>query len=129
MKSKFIIAACIVASVQVGHAVDTVGDEKFPRTASYDANPLFVDLSSPMVGGGTGPLYTADPSARVWNIDGREVLYLYASHDMEPPRGCDYMDRYHIFSTEDLVNWIDYGEVLDAETSNRITGIGSDGFM
>ncbi|MDR2679407.1 MAG: hypothetical protein LBC47_01200, partial [Tannerella sp.] len=29
-------------------------------------------------------LYTADPSARVW-ADGR--LYVYASHDIAPPRG------------------------------------------
>lgn len=102
----------------------------YPRTAAYTSNPLFLDFTSPMMEGDSlGHLYTADPSAHVWNINGKEVLYLYASHDMEPPRGCDYMDRYHIFSTEDLVNWTDHGEVLNAETSNRVTGIGSDGFM
>ena len=31
-------------------------------------------------------IYTADPSAHVW-ADGR--LYVYASHDIDPPRGCD----------------------------------------
>ena len=31
-------------------------------------------------------MYTADPSAHVWK-DGR--LYVYASHDIAPPRGCD----------------------------------------
>ncbi|HEY0177785.1 MAG TPA: hypothetical protein VGC08_15490, partial [Pedobacter sp.] len=31
-------------------------------------------------------MYTADPSAHVW-ADGR--LYVYASHDIAPPRGCD----------------------------------------
>lgn len=36
-------------------------------------------------------MYTADPSAHVWE-DGR--LYIYASHDIDPPRGCDLMDRY-----------------------------------
>jgi len=102
----------------------------YPRQGTYTCNPLFVDLASPMVGSNkTGPLYTADPSAHVWNIDGKEVLYLYSSHDMEPPRGCDYMDRYHIFSTEDLVHWTDHGEVMNAVTSNAANGYGSDGFM
>ena len=41
-------------------------------------------------------MYTADPSARVWD-DGR--LYVYASHDIDPPQGCDLMDRYHVFSS------------------------------
>ena len=54
-------------------------------------------------------LYTADPSARVWE-DGR--LYVYASHDIDPPRGCDLMDQYHVFSTDDMVNWVDHGEIL-----------------
>lgn len=56
-------------------------------------------------------MYTADPSARVW-ADGR--LYVYASHDMAPPRGCDLMDQYHVFSTDDMVNWTDHGEILRA---------------
>ena len=39
-------------------------------------------------------IYTADPSAHVWK-DGR--LYVYPSHDVDPPRGCDLMDQYHVF--------------------------------
>lgn len=54
-------------------------------------------------------IYTADPSAHVWP-DGR--MYIYASRDMDPPRGCDCMDHYHVFSTEDMVNWRDEGEIL-----------------
>ena len=54
-------------------------------------------------------IYTADPAAHVWS-DGR--LYIYASHDMDPPRGCDLMDRYHVFSTGDMVHWRDGGEIL-----------------
>ena len=57
-------------------------------------------------------MYTADPSARVW-ADGR--LYVYASHDIAPPRGCDLMDQYHVFSTNDMVNWTDHGEILRAD--------------
>jgi len=57
-------------------------------------------------------MYTADPSARVWS-DGR--LYVYASHDIAPPRGCDLMDQYHVFSTNDMINWVDHGEILRAD--------------
>ncbi|KAA6303057.1 MAG: Xylosidase/arabinosidase [Candidatus Ordinivivax streblomastigis] len=56
-------------------------------------------------------IYTADPSAHVWS-DGR--LYVYPSHDMDPPRGCDLMDKYHVFSTDDMVNWTDHGQILEA---------------
>ncbi|MCL2816755.1 MAG: family 43 glycosylhydrolase, partial [Oscillospiraceae bacterium] len=53
-------------------------------------------------------IFTADPSAHVW--DGK--VYIYASHDMDPARGCDLMDRYHVFSSEDMINWTDEGEIL-----------------
>ena len=56
-------------------------------------------------------MYTADPSAHVWN-DGR--LYVYPSHDIDPPRGCDLMDQYHVFSTDDMIHWTDNGEILRA---------------
>ena len=56
-------------------------------------------------------IYTADPSAHVWS-DGR--LYVYPSRDIDPPKGCDLMDHYHVFSTEDMVNWRDEGEILNA---------------
>lgn len=54
-------------------------------------------------------IFTADPSAHVWQ-DGR--MYIYASRDMDPAMGCDLMDHYHVFSSEDLVNWRDEGEIL-----------------
>ncbi|PUZ25075.1 glycosyl hydrolase family 43 [Chitinophaga parva] len=56
-------------------------------------------------------MYTADPSAHVW-ADGR--LYVYASHDIDPPRGCDLMDKYHVFSTDDMIHWKDEGQILEA---------------
>jgi len=49
---------------------------------SHAANPFITSI------------YAADPSAHVW-ADRR--LYVYASHDMDPARGCDLMDRYHVF--------------------------------
>lgn len=56
-------------------------------------------------------IFTADPSTHVWE-DGR--LYVYPSHDVDPPRGCDLMDRYHVYSTDDMVNWVDHGEILNS---------------
>lgn len=56
-------------------------------------------------------IYTADPSAHVW-ADGR--LYVYPSRDIDPPRGCDLMDCYHVFSTDDMAHWRDEGEILRA---------------
>ncbi|MDO4511503.1 MAG: family 43 glycosylhydrolase [Bacteroidales bacterium] len=56
-------------------------------------------------------MYTADPSAHVWQ-DGR--LYVYPSHDVYPARGCDLMDRYHVFSTTDMQHWTDHGEIVSA---------------
>jgi beta-xylosidase len=66
---------------------------------SHAANPFITSI------------YAADPSAHVW-ADRR--LYVYASHDMDPARGCDLMDRYHVFSTDDMLNWRDEGEILRA---------------
>lgn len=57
-------------------------------------------------------IYTADPSAHVWD-DGK--IYIYASHDVDPARGCDLMDRYHVFSSEDMVHWQDEGEILSSD--------------
>ncbi|WP_205780565.1 family 43 glycosylhydrolase [Mucilaginibacter limnophilus] len=69
-------------------------------------------------------IYTADPSAHVW-ADGR--LYVYASHDIAPPRGCDLMDQYHVFSTDDMKHWTDHGEILRA--SQVPWGRAEGGFM
>lgn len=69
-------------------------------------------------------MYTADPSAHVW-ADGR--LYVYASHDVAPPRGCDLMDQYHVFSTDDMVHWLDHGEIL--RSSQVSWGRKEGGFM
>lgn len=55
--------------------------------------------------------YTADPSGHVW-ADGR--LYVYPSHDIAPPRGCDLMDKYHVYSTTDMINWTDHGQIVEA---------------
>lgn len=87
--------------------------EKMPRRAMVTA-PEGQFTNSVTDGMASNPfirhIYTADPSAHVY--DGR--LYVYASHDIDPPRGCDLMDKYHIFSTDDMVNWTDHGEIFGA---------------
>ncbi|MBQ8673760.1 MAG: family 43 glycosylhydrolase [Bacteroides sp.] len=114
---------------RTGEWQDPATSISYPVTKAMK-NPLFVDFESPMFNSWVkGPLYTADASAHVWNINGKEVLYVYASHDMEPAVGCDRMDRYHVFSTEDMVNWTDHGEILNAATVRLHAGWGVDGFM
>ena len=75
----------------------TAGPKEEAVELELPGNPFLTDL------------YLADPSAHVW-ADGK--LYLYPSHDVDPPRGCDLMDGYHVFSTEDMAHWTDYGEFL-----------------
>src|SRR5271170_352110 len=75
----------------------------------------FAAASGALPGNAANPfittIYTADPSAHVWS-DGR--LYVYPSRDMDPPRGCDLMDHYHTFSTDNMVDWRDEGEILNS---------------
>lgn len=114
---------------RTGELKDTSQQFHYPVTKAM-TNPLFADFDSPMFNSSLkGRLYTADASAHVWNIDGKEVLYVYASHDMEPAAGCDRMDRYHVFSTEDMVNWTDHGEIMNASTVQKQGGWGCAGFM
>lgn len=114
---------------RTGDLKDLSNSFTYPVTKAM-SNPLFVEFESPMYNSWMkGPLYTADASARVWNIDGKEVLYVYTSHDMEPAQGCDRMDRYHVFSTEDMVNWTDHGEIMNAATVQKQAGWGCEGFM
>jgi arabinoxylan arabinofuranohydrolase len=55
-----------------------------------------------------GHVFTADPSAHVF--EGR--IYVYASHDVDGQTGYNMKD-YHVFSSNDLVNWQDHGVALD----------------
>lgn len=67
----------------------------------YAGNPIITSM------------FTADPSAHVWEKDGR--IYIYASHDIFPSRGCDLMDKYHVFSSDNMVTWRDEGEILSSD--------------
>nr|MDA3822673.1 cellulase family glycosylhydrolase [Bacteroidales bacterium] len=52
---------------------------------------------------------SADPSAEVWN-DGK--VWVYASHDQDDAEDYSSMDGYHVFSSYDMINWTDHGEIL-----------------
>jgi len=67
--------------------------------------------------------FTADPSARVF--EGR--VYVYPSHDIlateERGRvGWFCMEDYHVFSSENLVDWTDHGAIL---SQNRVNWVDS----
>lgn len=69
--------------------------------------------------------FTADPTARVFN--GR--MYLYPSHDIVSPIDelaewfC--MEDYHVFSSDNLVDWTDHGVIL---TQNNIPWVKPDSY-
>ena len=62
-------------------------------------NPLIMDQ------------FTADPSARVFG--GR--VYVYPSHDLDCGTNWFCMQDYHVFSSADMVNWIDHGVIISQE--------------
>lgn len=59
--------------------------------------------------------FSADPTARVF--DGK--MYVYPSHDIPSPieslKEWFCMADYHVFSSEDLVDWTDHGIILSQE--------------
>jgi beta-xylosidase len=55
---------------------------------------------------------TADPSVHIWN-DGK--IWMYTSHDREDAVNYNTMDGYHAFSSVDMINWTDHGEVLHSK--------------
>ena len=66
-------------------------------------------------------IYTADPTARVFN--GR--LYIYPSHDIQEfddksGNNGFMMEDYHVFSTTDLMNYTDHGVILDQRDVNWV---------
>ncbi|MFA9389638.1 MAG: family 43 glycosylhydrolase [Prolixibacteraceae bacterium] len=55
-------------------------------------------------------IYTADPSARVFN----NRLYVYTSHDEDTATYFNMID-WHVFSTDNMVDWIDHGAILSLD--------------
>ncbi len=56
-------------------------------------------------------IYTADPSARVF----ADTLYVYPSHDRTDATSFS-MEDYHVFSTVDMVNFVDHGVAFNPLT-------------
>ena len=97
-------------------------DEK-PKKVKMKHKPIFVAvamlLGACCLTNAQNPvirsLYTADPTARVFN----GKVYLYPSHDIMPPDGqrqdwfC--MEDYHVFSSENLTDWTDHGVIVSQE--------------
>lgn len=55
-------------------------------------------------------IYTADPSAHVFN----ERMYVYTSHDEDDATYFDMLD-WHVFSSENMVDWVDHGAIFSLE--------------
>lgn len=85
---------------------------------SYPYN--FSNTGNPII----NHIYTADPSPKVFS-DGK--LWLFASHDANNAVDYSTMDGYHVFSTSDLKNWTDHGEVLHSR--DVAWGIAGGGWM
>jgi len=109
------------------HSYGSMNLDKFIFTKAGEEptpNPAEGLAPNPFIKREVHGYYAADPSAHVWN-DGR--LYVYASRDVEPARGCDLMDGYRVYSTDDMVNWTDHGEIL--HSSQVSWGRTDGGFM
>lgn len=74
---------------------------------------FFIALLLPHSGLSDNPIikhkFTADPCALVHG----NTVYLYTGHDEATTTSTDYvMNNWHVFSSQDMVNWIDHGQKL-----------------
>ncbi|MBS2211308.1 family 43 glycosylhydrolase [Carboxylicivirga mesophila] len=58
-------------------------------------------------------IYSADPSAHVFN----DKMYVYTSHDEDTASYFNMID-WHVFSTENMVDWTDHGAVFSLDDIN-----------
>ena len=69
--------------------------------------------------------FTADPTARVFN----GKVYVFPSHDIispiEPERKWFCMEDYHVFSSDNLVDWTDHGVIV---TQNKVPWVREDSY-
>ncbi|HEY6726396.1 MAG TPA: family 43 glycosylhydrolase [Polyangiaceae bacterium] len=56
-------------------------------------------------------IFTADPNAIVYG----DKVYVYTSHDEDGQEGFDMID-YHVYSSDDMVNWQDHGVIIHANS-------------
>lgn len=72
-----------------------------PKASAKAHNPMVTQI------------FTADPNAIVYG----DKVYVYTSHDEDGQDGFDMVD-YHVYSTDDLVNWQDHGVIIHANQLN-----------
>src|SRR5689334_21399388 len=80
---------------------------------AFADNPLILDQ------------FTADPTARVFNAS----IFLYPSHDIPaaPGRGRGgwfVMEDYHVFSSENLIDWNDHGIIVAQDKTEWTNPVG-----
>ncbi len=90
-----------------------IGKLKYPHKFKYEGNPLARNHSA------------TDPDAHVWN----DTVWVYCSQDHEKLTNDLYasMDGYHVYSSADMKNWTDHGEIFHSR--NVSWGIEGGGFM
>ncbi len=88
----------------------------FLTNAAFGQNPIIRDQ------------FSADPTARVFN----GKVYLYPSHDIPAPpdknlrKNWFCMEDYHVFSSENLTDWTDYGVIVTQTKVPWLTHINYD---
>ena len=77
-------------------------------TGALGLASMFATAQNPIV----RDQFTADPTARVFN----GKMYLYPSHDIPSPieslKEWFCMADYHVFSSDNLVDWTDHGMII-----------------
>ncbi len=77
-------------------------------------------LALPLMAAAQNPIvhnqFAADPTARVFN----NKVYLYPSHDIPAPDAYERKDwfcmaDYHVFSSDNLIDWTDHGMIITQE--------------
>lgn len=80
-----------------------IGKLEYPYHFKFEGNPVSRKHSA------------ADPDVQVYD----DTLWVYCSQDRKfnpaiHKKGYDSMDGYHLFSTKDMVNWIDHGQIFNS---------------
>ena len=88
-----------------------IGKLTYPYHFTYEGNPVSRWHSA------------ADPDVQVWG----DTIWVYTSQDRKMIPGVhqshyDAMDGYHAFSTTDLVNWTNHGEIIHSSDISWANG-------
>jgi len=120
-----------VSAVPSGFILDCIDVWSLTTAGSVDPNEMdepYIPPKNPII----RSLFTADPEAHVWPTN-PDKLMIYASHDRFPQSGCDRMDMYHVWSTTNLINIHDEGEILRRNDlpswAIKNTGVNAASFM